>query len=175
MPAEPTSLAPAVCPACGGTLTRGEMCPRCLFGDVLAVLDGPVSPTPAAPPGGPKPNKQIGEYELLEELGRGGMGVVWKARQRRLNRVVALKLVRGGCLPGEASAKRFRREAEAAAQLKHPNIVTIHEVGECDDQLFLSMDLVEGGSLADWVERVAFSPRDAAMLLAKVARGVHHA
>jgi eukaryotic-like serine/threonine-protein kinase len=119
--------------------------------------------------------RTIGEYELLEELGRGGMGVVWKAKQRRLNRIVALKLVRGGCLPGEASAKRFRREAEAAAQLKHPNIVVIHEVGEHDDQLFLSMDLVEGGSLADWVKRVAFSPRDAATLLAKVARGVHHA
>ena len=149
------------------------MCPRCLFGDVLSAVDdgGPTTITPniAAGP------KRLGEYELLEELGRGGMGVVWKARQGRLNRVVALKLVRGGCLPGESAAKRFRREAEAVAQLKHPNIVTIHEVGEFDEQLYLSMDFIEGGSLSDWLKRVAFSPRDAAALVAKVARGVHHA
>ncbi len=150
------------------------MCPRCLFGDVLAVLDGPIPPKPPTTPL-MADRRRIGEYELLEELGRGGMGVVWKARQTRLNRIVALKLVRGGCLPGEAAAKRFRREAEAAAQLKHPHIVVIHEVGESDEQLYLCMELVEGGSLADWLKRVAFSPRDAATLLAKVARGVHHA
>lgn len=150
------------------------MCARCLFGDVLAVLDGPIPPRPPTTPlmGA---QKRIGEYELLEELGRGGMGVVWKANQRRLNRIVALKLVRGGCLPGESAAKRFRREAEAAAQLNHPHIVVIHEVGEYEEQLYLSMELVEGGSLADWLKRVAFSPRDAATLLAKVAHGVHHA
>lgn len=119
--------------------------------------------------------KTVGEYELLEEIGRGGMGVVWKARQKRLNRDVALKLVREGCLPGEAAAKRFRREAEAAAAIQHPHIVTIHEVGEADDRLYLSMELVPGGSLADWMKRVAFSARDAATLVAKVARAVHHA
>lgn len=174
MSAESAPTIPDVCPTCGAAL-NGEMCPRCLIGDVLAVLDGPVPPVPTPFPTAPGTSRRIGEYELLEELGRGGMGVVWKARQRRLNRIVALKLVRGGCLPGEAAAKRFRREAEAAAQLKHPNIVVIHEVGEADEQLYLSMDLVAGGSLADWLKRVAFSPRDAATLVAKVAHGVHHA
>jgi WD40 repeat protein len=174
MSEEATTAIPSVCPNCGGTLTHPELCPRCLIGDVLAVVDGPTPPRHMSS-SATGARKVIGEYELLEELGRGGMGVVWKAKQRRLNRIVALKLVRGGCLPGEAAAKRFRREAEAAAQLKHPNIVVIHEVGESDDQLFLSMDLVEGGSLADWVKRVAFSPRDAAVLVSKVARGVHHA
>src|SRR5688572_15106975 len=175
MSEDASTAIPSVCPTCGNTLTQHEMCPRCLIGDVLAVVDGPTPPKPHMASSATGARRIIGEYELLEELGRGGMGVVWKAKQRRLNRIVALKLVRGGCLPGEAAAKRFRREAEAAAQLKHPNIVVIHEVGEYDDQLFLSMDLIEGGSLADWVKRVAFSPRDAAMLLAKVARGVHHA
>ena len=174
MSVEPTSAPPATCPTCGAALAHGEMCPRCLFGDVLAVLDGPVSPKQTPPPDGLQ-GKKLGEYDLVEELGRGGMGIVWKARHRRLNRTVALKLVRGGCLPGEAAAKRVRREAEAVAQLKHPNIVGIHEVGEHDDQLFLSMDWVSGGSLADWLKRVAFSPKEAATLVAKVARGVHHA
>lgn len=175
MSVEPTSAPPATCPTCGASLARGEMCPRCLFGDVLAVLDGPVPPKGMPLPDGTPARKTVGEYDLIEELGRGGMGIVWKAKHRRLNRTVALKLVRGGCLPGEAAAKRFRREAEAAAQLRHPNIVGIHEVGEYDDQLFLSMDWVSGGSLADWLKRVAFSPREAATLVAKVARGVHHA
>lgn len=130
-----------------------------------AATDQPAKPLP----------RLVGEYELLEELGRGGMGIVWKARQRRLNREVALKLVREGCLPGEAAAKRFRREAEAAAAIQHPHIVTIHEVGESDEQLYLSMELVPGGSLADWMRRVAFSAHDAAQLVAKVARAVHHA
>src|SRR6185436_7102914 len=136
------------CPVCSSLLSPGETCPRCLFGDVIEQLDSGAD-QPGKGGGTGSIPRLVGEYELLEELGRGGMGIVWKARQRRLNREVALKLVREGCLPGEAAAKRFRREAEAAAAIQHPHIVTIHEVGESDDQLFLSMDLVEGGSLAD--------------------------
>lgn len=154
-------------------LAHAQVCPRCLIGGVIDKWDED-APAPK-PSGAAPPPRVVGEYELLEELGRGGMGIVWRARQKRLNRVVALKLVREGCLPGESAAKRFRREAEAAAAIQHPHIVTIHEVGESDDQLFLSMELVPGGSLADWMKRVAFSARDAAALLAKVARAVHHA
>lgn len=162
------------CPVCSSLLSPGATCPKCLFGEVLEQLDSGVRPSGRSVAGGGNP-RTVGEYELIEELGRGGMGIVWRARQRRLNREVALKLVREGCLPGEAAAKRFRREAEAAAAIQHPHIVTIHEVGEADDQLYLIMELVPGGSLADWMKRVAFSAHDAAQLVAKVARAVHHA
>ncbi len=160
------------CRRCGAQLNETASCPRCLLGNLLDGFDKPLQ---AEPETALQKNRTVGEYELHLELGRGGMGVVWKARQRRLNRFVALKLVREGCLPGEAAAQRFRREAEAVAKLQHPNIVQIFEVGESDERLFLSMELAEGGSLAEWMKRVAFSARDAATLLAKVARGIAHA
>jgi serine/threonine-protein kinase len=119
----------------------------------------------------------FGEYELLEEIGRGGMGVVWKARQRRPDRLVALKMVRAADLPSAADVQRFRNEAEIIAALDHPNIVPIYEVGEHDGQLFFSMKLMEGGSLAT-PRRSLGSPtivRDVAQLVATVARAVHHA
>jgi WD40 repeat protein/tRNA A-37 threonylcarbamoyl transferase component Bud32 len=171
MSVEPSTPAVALCPKCRAPLTDGELCPRCLLGDVLAVVEGPTLPKTTLP----SEPRTLGEYELICELGQGGMGIVWKARQRRLNRIVALKLLRGNVLPGEVTARRLRREAEAAAQLKHPNIIVIHEVGEHDGVLYLSMELAEGGSLASWIKRVAFSAEDTAVLMAKVARGVHHA
>ncbi len=158
------------CERCGAKLHDSDGCARCLLGNLLEGFDAPTAAEPVLALG-----RVVGEYELLSELGRGGMGVVWRARQRGLNRIVALKLVRDGCLPGEAAAKRFRREAEAVAQLQHPNIVQIFEVGESEERLYLSMELAEGGSLAEWMRRVAFSARDAATLIAKIAHGVQHA
>src|SRR5262245_13999557 len=113
-------------------------------------------------------------YELLGELGRGGMGVVYKARQLKLNRIVALKMIRGGHADVHAR-ERFRREAEAVAQLQHPNIVQIHEVGEHNGRPYLALEFVAGGSLD---QRLAGTPqpaRVAAELVEKLAQAIHHA
>jgi WD40 repeat protein len=125
------------------------------------------SPTPApapAPPG----------YEILSELGRGGMGVVYKARHLALNRIVALKVLRDGALT-EADDRRFRREAEVVARLAHPNIVSIYEVGEWGRQPYLALEYVEGSSLREWLGGSPQAPRPAAELVEVLARAIHHA
>ena len=118
---------------------------------------------------------ELGDYELLEEVGRGGQGVVFRARQKSLNRTVALKVISLGQWASEAHLKRFRREAEAAASLDHPGIVPIHEVGERDGSCYFSMQFIEGGQLDEVVRREPMPIRRAAELIAKVARTVHYA
>jgi hypothetical protein len=122
-----------------------------------------------------EPPRSFGDFELQSELGRGGMGVVWRARQISLNRPVALKMVQRGGSASEADLVRFRAEAEAAARLSHPNIVTIHEVGEHEGQPYFAMRLIEGQTLAQRLALGPLPPREAAELLAKVARAVDHA
>jgi TolB-like protein/Tfp pilus assembly protein PilF len=117
----------------------------------------------------------FGDYELLEQIGRGGQGVVFRARQKSLNRVVALKVINLGHWASKAHLKRFRREAEAAARLEHPCIVPIYEVGERDGSCYFSMKFVEGGQLDEVVRRIPMSIRQAVELIAKVARTVHYA
>src|SRR6266567_4247496 len=126
----------------------------------------------------PRPTKTLanfGDYELLEEIGRGGQGVVYRARQKSLNRTVALKVIGLGRWATRAHLKRFRLEAEAAARLDHPCIVPIHEVGERESCCYFSMNLVEGGQLDEVVRRKPMPVRRAVELIDKVARTLNYA
>jgi hypothetical protein len=128
--------------------------------------------------GGPGPGPllgRFGDYELLAEIGRGGMGVVFRAYEPALGRFVALKMMQPGALPDENDVRRFQREAASAAKLRHPHIVTVHRVGVQDGRHFFSMDLIEGPSLS---QRLASGPlpgKVAARYVAAVARAIHHA
>ena len=127
---------------------------------------------PAAPQG------SFGDYDLLEEIARGGMGIIYRARQRSLNRIVAIKMILAGQFASESEVKRFHTEAQAAASLTHPNIVGIYEVGEHDGHHYYSMPLVVGKSLEELVKSGHWLPgdgSDAARMMAKIARAVQFA
>ena len=117
----------------------------------------------------------LGDYELLGEFGRGGMGVIYRARQRRLDREVAVKMLRGGEFAGVEARARFRSEAAAVARLQHPGIVAIHDVGEDAGVLWFSMDLVPGENLAQRVREHPLAARAAAECVQRVAGAVQHA
>ena len=119
--------------------------------------------------------RYFGDYELLSEVARGGMGVVYKARQVTLNRVVALKMILSGNLARKEEIKRFKLEAEAAAQLDHPSIVPIHEIGEHDGQHYFSMGYVDGGSLSGRLRKGPLSPDESASLLSQICDAVEYA
>jgi TolB-like protein/Tfp pilus assembly protein PilF/predicted Ser/Thr protein kinase len=187
-----------ICRKCGAKIFSDvpeRLCPRCVlksalgnFADssVTAGADGDSAKNvekdaAAAAHDGKKSGRaaellgELGDYELLEEVGRGGQGVVFRARQKSLNRIVALKVISLGQWASKAHLKRFRLEAEAAAKLEHPGIVPIHEVGERDGSCYFSMKFIEGGQLDDVARREPMPPRRAAELIAKVARTVHYA
>ena len=119
--------------------------------------------------------RSFGDYELLEEIARGGMGVVYKARQKSLNRIVAIKMVLAGKLANPSDLQRFKAEAETAARLQHPNIVAIHEVGEVEGLPFFSMDYVEGKSLAELAHNEPMPAKRAAAYLKTIAEAVEYA
>ncbi len=135
-------------------------------------------PAKPAHNGEPAPGNRVryfGDYEIDRELARGGMGVVFRARQISLNRTVALKMILAGQLADESDVKRFYTEAEAAAQLDHPGIVPIFEVGQHEGQHFFSMAFVEGRSLAERLADGPMPPREAAALLLDVTRAIEYA
>jgi serine/threonine-protein kinase len=119
--------------------------------------------------------RSVGDYDLLAEIGQGGMGLVYTARHRRLQRVVALKMLRTNVLSEAGDVQRFRNEAEVLAQLDHPHIVPVHDIGEHEGRVYFSMKLIEGGGLDRQLIRFTNDPRAAARLVAQVARAVHHA
>ncbi|MCY2995622.1 MAG: protein kinase [Planctomycetota bacterium] len=134
----------------------------------------PASGTPT-PPALDTNVRYFGDYELVEEIARGGMGVVYKARQVKLNRIVALKMILAGQLAGEDDVKRFYTEAEAAAKLDHPGIVPIFEIGQHEGQHYFSMGYIEGISLAKKVADGPLPPREAAEMVVKIAAAVEYA
>ena len=166
----------AQCPVCGTPQSEwlGDNCPTCLMG-----LGGVGDNQGKLPKHGLQPEPQriryFGDYELIEEIARGGMGVVYRARQLSLNRMVAVKVLLGGTFADDTFGKRFRREAEAAASLNHPNIVSIHEVGEHEGQPYFSMELIEGRSLAELVRDKPLPSRQAAQSVKAIAEAVHYA
>src|SRR5438445_351785 len=179
-----TTSAYRICGKCGATILADAAdgpCPACLLETGLgssAEDDGSATRT----------LKDFGDYELLEEIGRGGQGVVYRARQKSLNRIVALKVIALGSWATEPHVRRFRREAEAAARLNHPGIVPIYEVGERDGACYFSMGLVEGGQLDAMLEsasrgdtdsscgeREPMPIRSAVELIVKLARTVQYA
>src|SRR5438132_5541473 len=164
------------CRKCGAAIppdSPQHSCGACLLESGL----GPVEPEPEVTVhlGSSPMLMDFGDYELLEQIGRGGQGVVFRARQKSLNRIVALKVIGLGHWATEAHLKRFRLEAEAAASLEHPGIVPIHEVGERDGSCYFSMKFVEGGQLDEVAKRQPIPIRQAVELIAKVARTVHYA
>jgi RNA polymerase sigma factor (sigma-70 family) len=173
-----------VCPKCGWEIPADAPeggCPGCLLQSGLKLLGDEgrrALPPRQHAPTSERPVEMLGElgdYRLLEEVGRGGQGVVFRARQKSLNRTVALKVISLGQWASEAHLKRFRREAEAAASLDHPAIVPIYEVGEHEGSCYFSMKFIDGGQLDAVVKREPMSVRQAAELVAKVARTVHYA
>jgi len=158
-----------LCSKCGASVNHevaGGFCSACLLEEGLRPRDRDETSTLS---------KIFGDYELVEEIARGGMGVVFKARQRSLNRTVAVKMILSGHLASEAESQRFRTEAETAAQLQHSNIVAIHEIGEQEGQPFFCMDFVKGQNLAQLVREVPLPSRKAASYLKTIAETVQYA
>src|SRR5437588_9881899 len=156
-----------VCETCGSSVDfdmPSGFCPGCLLNTVLETE----TDVPAA-------GSRVEDYELLNEIARGGMGIVYRARQRAPSRVVAFKMILPAHMASLGAVDRFRAEAEAAASLDHESILPIYAVGEADGAPFYSMKFAEGGTLAARIADYKNKPREAAALIAKLARAVAYA
>ena len=164
------------CARCGARLFgKSTLCGACLLETALAPLPDDAIDTARTDQPSMRPLRDFGDYELLEEIGRGGQGVVYRARQRSLNRTVALKVIGLGHFASTPHLKRFRQEAEAAARLEHSQIVPIYEIGERDGACYFSMKFIDGGQLDQFIKREQMTPKSAAELLSKIARTVQFA
>ncbi len=165
-----------ICEKCRAEIFPDEqegLCVACLLETTLGTFhDSAVAGDDCRPP---DMLNELGDYELLEEIGCGGQGLVYRARQKSLNRLVALKVIGLGRWATKAHIKRFRLEAEAAASLDHPNIVPIHEIGESNGSCYFSMQLVEGRRLDEAIKHEPMSNQRAAELTIKLAHTVHYA
>ena len=150
---EESSFSDVVCPSCGSSFSL-------LADETVSFPQGE--------------NETVGHFELLERVGIGAFGAVWKARDTELDRTVAVKIPRQGQLSADETEK-FLREARAAAQLQHPGIVSIHEVGRDDDSVYIVSDFIQGVSLSSRLTAGATTVREAAELCAKIAAALHHA
>lgn len=171
------------CPRCGTRIQGaflGKICPRCALEGAGSWEDSelPAESSTAADPSegeGWKSGSRIGDYELIDILGRGGMAVVYLARQLSLDRLVALKTVAAPFAADAHGRERFRREARAVAQLEHPRIVSIHDIGTSAGSMYYTMDYIAGSDLGRVMRHRTFSLREAASLVQKVAEAVEHA
>ena len=173
---ESSSMRPArTCSECGTPLSNDAadgFCPSCMLEGALRLSpqesqNADFEDSAALP--------RLGEFELLNEIARGGMGVVYRARQVSLNRIVAVKLILVGQFAEKPAIQRFKSEAASAAKLRHPHIVAIHEIGEHSGQHYFSMEYVDGPNLADFMRQQPISIRQAAQLVKKIAEAVHYA
>ena len=167
------------CAECGSELlphVPPGLCPHCALSEVPGTPgNGPGDRRGEAPPIHISAYRSFGDYELLEEIARGGMGIVYKARQVSLDRIVAVKLLLLGQYASEEFIHRFRIEASAAASLQHPNIVAIHEVGVHQGQHYFAMDFVDGPNLAQLVRDQTLPAKRAAGYVKTIAASIHFA
>lgn len=175
------------CPTCGAPLESDGLCLACVFGAALHAeesglresasgsVDGPDLLSSGFGAFAPPEAGTFGKYLLRRKLGEGGMGIIWEAEDTSLGRVVALKMIRGFAFSTDRERQRFQAEASAVAQLDHPHIVPIYEVGELEDQPYFSMKLLTGGALSQRLHDGAMEEREAVGIMVKLAHAIHHA
>lgn len=165
---------PRTCCRCGSPKVDPGPCPACALEQILLGRCPAESVGSESPPTDARSGWDH-DYRVLDKLGEGGMGVVYRARQLSLGRIVALKTIRSARSAREDDRERFLQEAAAVARLRHPNVVTVFEVGERDGCPWFAMEFVEGRSLAELARQNPFPPGKAAGLVRKLAGAIHHA
>ncbi len=168
------------CPVCGTTLQSDApdgLCPGCLLKQGLQIIStgGEVQTTVNRTEKTAESSKVFGDYEIIEPIAEGGMGIVYKAIQKSLNRIVAIKMIKSGQLATASEVQRFKTEAAAAARLDHPNIVPIYEIGEQDGIYFYSMRYIDGQNLSMLINKSPMNQKRAAKILSAIARAIHYA